>query len=64
MCEECEEAPPQFVAYFNKAGGKVWRPAQKVAADSWARDLDPVTPVAVSTRPFVCDAPAAPPKAV
>ena len=22
MCEECEEFPPQFVAYFNKAGGK------------------------------------------
>jgi hypothetical protein len=25
MCEECE-GPVQFVAYFNKAGGKMWRP--------------------------------------
>ena len=31
MCEECEEFPPQYVAHFNKAGGKYWRPAQKVA---------------------------------
>jgi hypothetical protein len=64
MCEECEELPPRYVAYFNKAGGKVWRPARKVAADSWASDLRAVAPVAVTTRPFVCDAPAQPPKAV
>ena len=57
MCEECEEFPPQFVAYFNKAGGKFWRPAQKVAPNSWAIDIRPVTPVEVTTRPFVCDAP-------
>ena len=29
MCDECEEFPAQYVAYFNKAGGKLWRPAQK-----------------------------------
>ncbi len=57
MCEECEEFPPQFVAYFNKAGGKFWRPAQKVAPNSWAIDIRPVAPVEVTTRPFVCDAP-------
>jgi len=45
MCEECEEFPPQFVAHFNKAGGKYWRPAQKVAANSWAIDIRPVAPV-------------------
>jgi hypothetical protein len=32
MCEECGEAPVQFVAYFNKAGGKHWRPPQRAAA--------------------------------
>ena len=57
MCEECEEFPPQFVAYFNKAGGKFWRPAQKVVPNSWAIDIRPVAPVEVTTRPFVCDAP-------
>ncbi len=55
MCEECEEFPPQYVAHFNKAGGKFWRPAQKVAPNSWAIDIRPVAPVAVTTRPFVCD---------
>ena len=62
MCEECEEFPPQYVAHFNKAGGKYWRPAQKVAANSWAIDVRPVAPVAVTTRPFVCDEPAPPPQ--
>ena len=32
MCEECGEAPVQFVAYFNKPGGKHWRPPQRVSA--------------------------------
>jgi hypothetical protein len=32
MCEECGEAPVQFVAYFNKPGGKHWRPPQRAAA--------------------------------
>jgi hypothetical protein len=34
MCEECGEAPVQFVAYFNKPGGKYWRPPQRAAAPS------------------------------
>jgi NAD-dependent dihydropyrimidine dehydrogenase PreA subunit len=62
MCEECEEFPPQYVAHFNKAGGKYWRPARKVAANSWAIDIRPVAPAAVTTRPFVCDEPAPQPQ--
>jgi hypothetical protein len=41
MCDECEEFPTQYVAYFNKAGGKLWRPAQKVATTPWAIDIRP-----------------------
>jgi len=44
MCEECEEFPAQYVAYFNKAGGKLWRPAQKAALTPWAIDIRPVEP--------------------
>jgi hypothetical protein len=40
MCDECEEFPAQYVAYFNKAGGKLWRPAQK-ASTPWAIDIRP-----------------------
>lgn len=32
MCEECAEAPVRFVAYFNKPGGRLWRPAQPASA--------------------------------
>ena len=62
MCDECEEFPAQYVAYFNKAGGKLWRPAQK-AATPWAIDIRPVEPVPVvvrEVRQFVCDDPVAP----
>ena len=62
MCDECEEFPARYVAYFNKAGGKLWRPAQKVTPNSWAIDIRPVAAVAVTTRPFVCDEPATPPQ--
>jgi hypothetical protein len=44
MCDECEEFPAQYVAYFNKAGGKLWRPAQKAATAPWAIDIRPVNP--------------------
>ena len=44
MCEGCDEFPAQFVAYFNKAGGKFWRPAQK-APTAWAIDIRPPEPV-------------------
>jgi hypothetical protein len=69
MCDECEEFPAQYVAYFNKAGGKLWRPAQKVATRPWAIDVRPVEPqtgegregVAMpEVRPFTCDEPTAP----
>jgi hypothetical protein len=58
MCDECEEFPAQYVAYFNKAGGKLWRPAQKVATTPWAIDIRPVVPVVVpEVRLFSCDEP-------
>ena len=69
MCDECEEFPAQYVAYFNKAGGKLWRPAQKVATTPWAIDIRPVKPppyppplagegrVGGEVRQFVCDEP-------
>jgi hypothetical protein len=44
MCDECEEFPAQYVAYFNKAGGKLWRPAQKAATTPWAIDIRPAEP--------------------
>jgi hypothetical protein len=60
MCDECEEFPAQYVAYFNKAGGKLWRPAQKVATTPWAIDIRPVESVPVMVREvrhFSCDEP-------
>jgi hypothetical protein len=44
MCDECEEFPAQYVAYFNKAGGKLWRPAQKAMTRPWAIDIRPAEP--------------------
>ncbi len=60
MCDECEEFPAQYVAYFNKAGGKLWRPAQKMATTTpWAIDIRPVVPgVVPEVRHFSCDEPA------
>jgi hypothetical protein len=58
MCDECEEFPARYVAYFNKAGGKLWRPAQKVATTAWAIDIRPVEPVPVvvqEVRHSSCD---------
>jgi hypothetical protein len=75
MCDECEEFPAQYVAYFNKAGGKLWRPAQKVATTPWAIDIRPVPPPypppqagegregAREVRGFSCDEPTVPPPA-
>jgi hypothetical protein len=73
MCDECEEFPAQYVAYFNKAGGKLWRPAQKVATTPWAIDIRPLVPPpypppqagegregAREVRLFSCDEPVAP----
>jgi len=63
MCDECEEFPAQYVAYFNKAGGKFWRPAHKAATTPWAIDIRAPEPVAVEVREvrqFTCDDPVAP----
>jgi hypothetical protein len=53
MCEECEGFPVRYVAYFNKPGGKLWRPAHKVTQRPWAIDIVPAEPVA-TPREFVC----------
>jgi len=61
MCEECEEFPAQYVAHFNKQGGKFWRPAQKVAKP-WAIDIRPAEqalPIVPVRREFICDDPMA-----
>ena len=50
MCDECEEFPAQYVAYFNKAGGKLWRPAQK-ASTPWAIDIHPAEPARDASPP-------------
>ena len=75
MCDECEEFPAQYVAYFNKAGGKLWRPAQKAAPTPWAIDIRAAEPptyppplagegrarsVLREARPFNCDEPPSP----
>lgn len=68
MCDECEEFPARYVAYFNKAGGKHWRPAQRAATTPLAIDIHPVEPphfpppqsrvgVLREVRHFVCDEP-------
>ena len=50
MCEECEEAEPFYVAYFGKAGGKLWRPPQQ---GTMARDDQ--TGMRVVQRRVACD---------
>jgi hypothetical protein len=75
MCDECEEFPVQYVAYFNKAGGKLWRPAQKAATTPWAIDIRAVEPTpcppslegdggergpTCEIRRFTCDEPTVP----
>ena len=44
MCEECGETPVQFVAYFNKPGGKHWRPPQRGAASPGAQERAELSP--------------------
>jgi hypothetical protein len=55
MCEECE-APVQFVAYFNKPGGKLWRPPRLSATAPESTAARAGVPV----LGFSCDDPAAP----
>jgi hypothetical protein len=52
MCDECDESEPRYVAYFGKAGGKVWQPRQSAASTSCYDDR--ATTKANATR-FVCD---------
>jgi hypothetical protein len=58
MCDECDDASGLYLAYFNKPGGKHWRPAQSVAAIPSAADRHAVAPVAVTVqevRRYACD---------
>jgi hypothetical protein len=64
MCDDCEETPAAYVAYFNKPGGKRWRPARIVATapgplDARASQGEPAAvPVMVQeVRHFSCDDP-------
>jgi hypothetical protein len=54
MCEECEEFPVRFVAYFNKPGGKPWRPSQNVGAAPWAVDSASAGSPVIATGGFAC----------
>ena len=58
MCDECDESPGLYLAYFNKPGGRLWRPAQNTATaplaiDRYAVELVPVTVREV--RRYTCD---------
>jgi hypothetical protein len=58
MCEQCEEFPAQFVAYFNKPGGKLWRPPHRAATtpETAASSTDPnLRPEPPGSPAFVCD---------
>jgi hypothetical protein len=50
MCDECDESTGLYLAYFNKPGGKQWRPAQKAATAPLAVDSRAVEPVPVTVR--------------
>ena len=56
MCEECDEFPALYVAYFNKPGGKLWRPARREAAPSAPAQgpLPGSQPAAAASRGFAC----------
>jgi hypothetical protein len=58
MCDECEESTGLYLAYFNKRGGRHWRPAQKAATTPLGVDCRAVEPVPVTARDvhrFTCD---------
>jgi hypothetical protein len=52
MCDECDESQPRYVAYFGKAGGKVWQPRQNAASTPCHDDRPTMRTDA--TR-FMCD---------
>jgi hypothetical protein len=58
MCDECDESSGLYLAYFNKPGGKFWRPAQKAATAPLTVDRRAVEPVPVTVREvrrYTCD---------
>jgi hypothetical protein len=64
MCDECDEMPAAYVAYFRKAGGRHWRPARVVATapaaiDPWVPPggMAPVPVEVREVRRFSCDDP-------
>jgi hypothetical protein len=50
VCDECDEPSSLYLAYFNKPGGKHWRPAQNAATAAPATDRHAIAPVAVTAR--------------
>jgi hypothetical protein len=66
MCDECDESSGLYLAYFNKPGGKFWRPAQRAATAPPTVDRHAFEPVAVTLREvrrYACDqASALPPR--
>jgi hypothetical protein len=42
MCDECDESSGLYLAYFNKPGGKRWRPPQEAATAPLAVDRQAV----------------------
>jgi hypothetical protein len=54
MCEECEEFPVRYLAYFNKPGGKLWRPAQNGAAGPGAIERASAGSPVIDTGMFTC----------
>jgi hypothetical protein len=56
MCDECDETSTLYVAYFNKPGGKRWRPPRKAAPVSVDRQAVEPAPVTVrEVRRYACD---------
>jgi len=53
MCEACDEFPPLFIAYFNKPGGKLWRPSRAGGATPIVHSSQSAS---APVRAFVCDA--------
>jgi hypothetical protein len=58
MCDECDDSSAPYLAYFNKPGGKRWRPPARVATAPLAVDRQAVESVPVTVmevRRFSCD---------
>jgi hypothetical protein len=51
MCDECDDSQPRYVAYFGKAGGKVWQPRQNAPA---APGYDERPTMRANTTRFIC----------